>query len=522
MEYFGVTTLNFAAVAVTLAMAVLTSMMLILGKTRLHFVWGLFCLIVTLWIGGFYGALLSSNPIDAEFWWKISYIGVILIPFTFFHFILEFTNILDRHKKPLLLISYVAALCFVYIDLNTNLIVDGVKFSFNELFYGRPGLLHPYFFVLYLILVVYCFYLVYKQSKIGHTDPHFHEQSFYFFVSNLIAFVGGSLNFLPIYGINVPPITNASVAFGAGLLTYAMLKHHLFNARVVTAQLLTFILGSFALAKLILSQSTSEFIVNAFFAAVTLIVGVYLIISVRKEVEQRDQLELANQGQANLIHIINHQIKGYLAKSRNIFAELLSDDSYGPVSGEMKPMLEEGMKSLSEGVDFVQQVLNSSSAEKGTLSYVMEPIDFKEVVNEMFEHEKPQAAEKHLALELKVEEGDYKTKGDFVQLKEAVRNLIGNSVIYTESGSVKINLNKKGDKILMTVTDTGVGLTDEDKQRLFTKGGRGKDSLKVNINSTGYGLSFVKAVVDAHKGRVWATSEGRGKGSTFSLELPVS
>ncbi len=67
--------------------------------------------------------------------------------------------------------------------------------------------------------------------------------------------------------------------------------------------------------------------------------------------------------------------------------------------------------------------------------------------------------------------------------------------------------------------DTGFGITAEDKKNLFTEGGRGKDSVKVNVDSTGYGLYSVKLIVDAHKGKVWAESEGEGKGSQFYVEL---
>ncbi len=77
-------------------------------------------------------------------------------------------------------------------------------------------------------------------------------------------------------------------------------------------------------------------------------------------------------------------------------------------------------------------------------------------------------------------------------------------------------------KILFSVKDTGVGITDEDKKNLFTEGGRGQDSIKVNVDSTGYGLYTVKMVVEAHKGRVWGESEGTGKGSQFYIELPVA
>jgi signal transduction histidine kinase len=56
--------------------------------------------------------------------------------------------------------------------------------------------------------------------------------------------------------------------------------------------------------------------------------------------------------------------------------------------------------------------------------------------------------------------------------------------------------------------------------RLFTAGGRGKNSLKVNVDSTGFGLFIAKQIVTDHKGRIWVESDGVGKGSTFTVELP--
>ena len=66
-----------------------------------------------------------------------------------------------------------------------------------------------------------------------------------------------------------------------------------------------------------------------------------------------------------------------------------------------------------------------------------------------------------------------------------------------------------------------MGISHELKSKLFTKGAHGKDSIKINVNSTGFGLSFVKGVVEAHKGRVWAESEGENLGSSFYIELPI-
>ncbi|OHB16578.1 MAG: hypothetical protein A2544_01020 [Candidatus Zambryskibacteria bacterium RIFOXYD2_FULL_43_10] len=99
--------------------------------------------------------------------------------------------------------------------------------------------------------------------------------------------------------------------------------------------------------------------------------------------------------------------------------------------------------------------------------------------------------------------------------------MIDNSIRYTPKGSIKLQLTENNNKILFKIEDTGMGISDELKPKLFTKGGRDENSLKVNINSTGFGLSFVKDVVEAHHGRVWAESAGINKGSTFFMELPV-
>ena len=207
------------------------------------------------------------------------------------------------------------------------------------------------------------------------------------------------------------------------------------------------------------------------------------VVRLYKQVEDLNrELEIANEGQANLLHIINHQIKGYLAKARNIFSELLSEPSYGPVSLAAQPMLEEGFNSLTEGVDFVTDFLIASNIEKGTFVYNMQSVDLKKLVTEVIEKEIEAAKEKGLSLDLRVADGDYNIKGDASQLGQAVKNLIDNSIRYTPKGGLTINLSRVDNKILLAVKDTGVGISNDLKPKLFTKGGRGKDSLKVNVN----------------------------------------
>jgi signal transduction histidine kinase len=259
-----------------------------------------------------------------------------------------------------------------------------------------------------------------------------------------------------------------------------------------------------------------------------LIFSILLLKGVLREVEQREkieglaeQLRIANAGQVNLMHIMNHQIKGRLGNMRNIFAELMTDD-YGVVPPEAKPLLEKGLDEAELGVNYVQGVLKGMSAETGKLPYEMKTMDFKDMVTKVVDAHKEKAAKKGLTMDTDYVPGSYTIVGDATQLSEAIKNLVDNAIAYSPSGKVEVHLFRKANTITFTVKDTGVGISEEDKKNLFKAGGRGKDSIKINVNSTGYGLAFVKGVVEAHKGKVWADSEGAGKGSTFTVEIPVA
>ncbi len=183
-------------------------------------------------------------------------------------------------------------------------------------------------------------------------------------------------------------------------------------------------------------------------------------------------------------------------------------------------LLDEGFRLLTEGVAFTQQILNASNVEKGTTQFMVQSVDMKKVVEDIAPMLKSIAEKKGLKFKVEIGEGDYHVTGDEIQLKESIRNIIDNSVYYTPAGTITVSLARKDDKIIFKVQDTGIGMTDDVKKKLFTKGGRGKESLLINVNSTGYGLFFVKKVIEAHHGKVHAESEGKDKGSVFTVELP--
>ncbi len=306
---------------------------------------------------------------------------------------------------------------------------------------------------------------------------------------------------------------------------YSIYKHQLFNIKVVGTVLLIAVLAIVTFAEIIFATTLSLIIFRSSVFILILVIGINLIRGVFNEVTQREKiqelaedLKVANAGQANLMHVMNHQIKGKLGTAKNIFAELMTDD-YGHIPESARFLLDKGLEETEEGVEYVQGILKGMSAETGKLPYQMEKIDVRDIITRVTEKQKEKAEKKGLEYKVALQGGDYTIVGDKIQLGESFRNLIDNSINYTPKGSIEINLSKDNNKILFSIKDTGVGLSEDDKAKLFKAGGRGKESIKINVNSTGYDLAFVKGVIEEHKGKVWAESAGKDKGSQFFVEL---
>lgn len=233
-----------------------------------------------------------------------------------------------------------------------------------------------------------------------------------------------------------------------------------------------------------------------------------------------ENLKILIKQRENLVHLVTHKVKGSFTRSKYIFAGIL-DGTFGEISPEIKKRAEQGLESDNMGIETVDLVLNVANMEKGIVKYDMKTVDLKEIVLKTIAEKRDPAETKGLRVENDIKDDTYVVEGDAFWLKEVVNNLIENSIKYTKEGKITIGLEKRDNKVRLYVKDTGVGISDEDKKNLFTEGGRGKDSVKVNIDSTGYGLYSVKLIVEAHKGKVWAESEGIDKGSTFFIELPA-
>jgi len=454
-------------------------------------------------------------------WILITHVSALAIPYFFLIFALNFPRKLYSRSVSVA-VSIVPVVFLDILLMFTDSIVGNTRDSVYTV--GSGYLVYCLFLVLYFIAA---FIFLIKQYYRTH-DLIERRQVQYILIGSLIA---SSLAIIPdliLPYFNIFSLTWAGPVFTLIMvvsLFIAMLKYRLFNVKVILSEIISVVIVVILTVELFFASTQSELVLKTIILLIVTIFSYLLIKSVYREVSQREKIELlaadlktANDNQVNLIHIMNHQIKGKLGDARAAFAELLTDD-YGVVPESAKVIIKKGLEETETGVNYVQNILKGLSAENGTLPYEMKEIDLKELVNSVGDKMRGKAEGKSLKFEVNVADGDYKMSGDRTELGEALRNLIENSIAYTPKGSIHVWLTKKGSKALIAVQDTGVGIADEDKLKLFKSGGRGKDSIKVNVDSTGYGLSFVKGVVEAHHGRVWAESDGPGKGSSFYVEV---
>jgi len=312
-----------------------------------------------------------------------------------------------------------------------------------------------------------------------------------------------------------------------GFLGYIVVRFQAFNVKILEAQMLVVAVSLLVFSLLLIRSIENIRLITVLTLVLIFIMGYVLVRNVRKEIEQRHviqmqakELEMVNRQQESLLHFISHEIKGYLTESVVGFSSIVEGD-FGPISDKLKSMSQVALANTRKGVATVMDILDASNLKKGTVSYKKVSFDLRKAISDVVSELKPAAGQKGLSIDLSIGEGEYQFVGDPEKIqRHVIRNLIDNAIKYSPHGTIQVQLTD-GTILRFSVQDTGIGITPDDMRNLFTEGGHGKNSIKINVHSTGYGLFIAKQVVEAHGGKIWAESAGEGKGSKFVVEFPI-
>jgi signal transduction histidine kinase len=233
-----------------------------------------------------------------------------------------------------------------------------------------------------------------------------------------------------------------------------------------------------------------------------------------------EELKMANQRQSEFVSVATHQIRGPLGAIKGYISLMLEGD-YGEIPEGLKEPLSIILKSTDSLGKTVNDFLDVSRLDQGEMRYYLKDFDLTDLVKEGINEMKTMINASGLELRLSIGEGPFLVHSDKAKLKHVLINLIDNANKYTKSGWIEISLTRNTpNTILFSVKDSGVGIKPETLPKLFEKFSRDKDANKTNIHGTGLGLYVARKLVEARHGRIWAESEGEGKGSQFYVEMP--
>lgn len=242
-----------------------------------------------------------------------------------------------------------------------------------------------------------------------------------------------------------------------------------------------------------------------------------------KLVEANEELKTIDATKSAILSSASHHLQNPL-QDIVMGTSMLLDGSFGEISVEAKKAVAQIFEASRHLTITFKMWLKALDFENDRVQYNLEEFNLAELVEKTAEEWKTSAEERGLQMLLEKKATELcLIKGDKEWMREVIVNLIDNALKMTEKGFVKIKTEKIGkEKVKLTVEDTGVGMSEETMKKLFQKFDKGKEGWKKDIYGTGLGLYLCKKIVEeGHMGKIYASSDGLGKGALFTVELPA-
>jgi signal transduction histidine kinase len=240
----------------------------------------------------------------------------------------------------------------------------------------------------------------------------------------------------------------------------------------------------------------------------------------RRLAETAEQLAALNRMKDEFVSTVSHEFKTPLTTITG-FLSVMLDGETGPMNEQQVKFLQIAKAAAKRLAGLVSDLLDLSRLEGGA-KMELRPLDLLELIAASVENHQPMAAEGGKSLVWNPPARLARAVGDQRWLGLVVDNLVSNALKFTRAGGkVVVEAGDKGEFLMIAVTDDGIGVPPQDREKIFERFYRASNRAEVNAPGTGLGLAIAREVVAKHGGKIWFDSEP-GRGTTFRFVVPVA
>ncbi len=244
-----------------------------------------------------------------------------------------------------------------------------------------------------------------------------------------------------------------------------------------------------------------------------------MVLTIRDITERRkieDELKKSDKLKTEFMNIAAHELKSPVTPIKGYLDLIISDKD---ANDKIKNWAKISLRNSERLLKLVNDILDVSRLDTDTMRFDIEKISTVDILNEIAEDMKPAVEEKGLKFITDIPQDLPNIMGDKYRLEQVLKNLLVNAIKFTDKGSISITAKQKKDHILISVTDSGIGIPKEDLKKIFNKFYQAYTGADRKNQGTGLGLFICQNILQKHNGKIWAESQV-GKGSTFYIKIP--
>ncbi len=562
---FHLTLFAIASLTLVVFLSILIVIILLFAKTKTHYLWALFNVVVVGWGLGLFFVGLSKTPERALLFWKLAYIPGTFISVVFCHLVFSLINL---PQKKFLIFAYVQGFLFTAIFLSTHLFNAEIHLIFNSIYYHTMTPLFNAWFVFWLIVTFKAFYELFHFMKIAEGEKK--TQAAFLFYCMGLGFLGGTASVLPAYGIMIYPALHFTISVYMAGVTYGMFRYKLMDITIAVNRSLVYsilitILTALYFLFIVFAERLFQHAVgyNSFLNSLLIILFFTFVSSPLKnriqyvvdklffkgtvdEIAEQNELLRREVAQKEKFKAVATLASGIAHEVRNPLTAIKTYFEYFPQKKDDPKFLENYNRIASKEIDriesLVQKLLDFAKPSPPNL----QKVQIHKIIEDTLSLLEAKAREHHVKVVCQFAPTDIILQADANQMKQALLNVMQNAIEAMSTGGVltvgtsvdgvgfsgvsgisgnKIHstnshpnskivkpLTPTG-RLLISIKDSGAGIARDKLPHIFDAFYTSKDS------GTGLGLAITQSIVEEHGGKIRVESE-MGKGTEFIIELP--